>query len=29
MVMNAATLLVTENPTKVVTALRIIEREER
>jgi exocyst complex component 3 len=29
MIMNSATLLVTENPTKVVTALRIIEREER
>ena len=29
MTMNAATLLVMESPAQVVTALRIIEREER
>ena len=29
MTMNATTLLVMESPAQVVTALRIIEREER
>lgn len=29
MIMNAAALKVTESPAQVVTALRIVEREER